>query len=467
MHTPHRTALTCALALTLNLTCTQAWAQSAAPAPVAAVATSVDGIPEALAQRVDDAFIALFPLYEMGRARFNAAVHPLNPTPSPPNGAPVNRRTLIDHTARDVTTPNNDTLYSATWLDLHDSPVRVHVPRVDRGRYWSVALLDAYTNNFAILGSQSLGAGPLDVTVVGPQWRGKLPTGRVLRAPTNDVQLVGRFLVNGPQDLATVHRVQDGIRIHPLNSGSSTVPQWVMPRTSTDPENFLAVVNEMLVRNPPDRAQAIQFKQWADLGVGLGAYDFGRLPQQVQAAWRSRLPVLHERIKVGLQYGARLVDGWSVPSPNVGQFGSDYLLRAAVAYGGLSALAASEAIYLNLETDPSGAPLDGRKAWRLKVPPVEARAFWSLSMYEKTPDGRLFFAANPLARYAIGDRTPGLQREPDGSFTILLQHEPPTDTRNWLPTPAGSYAITLRAYLPTDAMRQGKAPLPRLEPTEP
>ncbi|MBK9986080.1 MAG: DUF1254 domain-containing protein [Betaproteobacteria bacterium] len=206
--------------------------------------------PGALERRVDAAFEAAFPLYEMARARFNAMVNPLNPAPSPVNGTPVNRRNLIDHTARDVTTPNNDTLYSATWLDLHATPVRIRVPRVEGGRYWSVALLDIFTNNFAILGRQQDGEGPVEVTVVGPQWAGPLPGGRVIRSPSNDVQLVGRFLVDGPADLDAVHRIQDGVRVEPLDRAAKTLPQWVPVRTSTDPENFLAVVNEMLSRNP-------------------------------------------------------------------------------------------------------------------------------------------------------------------------------------------------------------------------
>ena len=454
MHKPH------ILVTALWLTCASA-ALAQTAAPMSQAAPSSREAPS-LAQKVDDAFITLFPLYEMGRARFNAAVHPLNPTPSPPNGTPVNRRTLIDHTARDVTTPNNDTLYSATWLDLAASPVRVQVPRIDAGRYWSVALLDAYTNNFAILGQSTLGQGPLDVTVVGPQWRGAVPSGKVVRAPTNDVQVVGRFLVAGPQDAATVHRIQDGIRIRTVQPSAPAVPQWVMPRTSTDAENFIAVVNEMLKRNPPDKALSARLAGWKELGIGGDAFAFARLPAAAQAAWRERLPALHEQIKTGLQYGARQVNGWSVPSPLVGNFGEDYMLRSAVAYGGLSALASSEAIYLNLETEPGGAPLDGRKPWRLKVPPIQAQAFWSLSMYEKTPDGRLFFAANPIGRYSVGDRTPDVQKDPDGGMTVLLQHEPPADTRNWLPAPAGPYAITLRAYRPTQAMREGKAPLPQL-----
>ena len=50
-----------------------------------------------------------------------------------------------------MTTPNNDTLYSTTQLDLSAGPVTITVP-ASGDRYLSLALMDAYTNNFAILG---------------------------------------------------------------------------------------------------------------------------------------------------------------------------------------------------------------------------------------------------------------------------------------------------------------------------
>ena len=56
-------------------------------------------------------------------------------------------------------------------------------------------------------------------------------------------------------------------------------------------------------------------------------------------------------------------------------------------------------------------------------------------MYELMDDGRLFFTANPINRYAIGDRTSGLRKNADGSIDILIQHEPPGGDKelNWLP----------------------------------
>jgi hypothetical protein len=83
-------------------------------------------------------------------------------------------------------------------------------------------------------------------------------------------------------------------------------------------------------------------------------------------------------------------------------------------------------------------------------------------MYEMTPEGRAFFTDNPIDRYAIGDRTPGLLRGADGSLEIWLQHERPAAARqaNWLPAPAGPMRLVLRAYEPDPALLDGHYRVP-------
>ena len=68
-------------------------------------------------------------------------------------------------------------------------------------------------------------------------------------------------------------------------------------------------------------------------------------------------------------------------------------------------------------------------------------------MYDPTYN----LVANPINRYAIGDRTTGLKRDADGGLTIYLQGDSPGQDKesNWLPSPAsGPYLIVLRTYLP-------------------
>lgn len=240
------------------------------------------------------------------------------------------------------------------------------------------------------------------------------------------------------------------------------LPQRVPVTSSTDPVNFVAVVNEFLARNSVPAAEESRYRGWWDLGIGGGSDAFDRATAEVQAAWRRRLPILQQGLAVGLRYGARMIDGWALPSSRVGDYRGDEPLRAAVAFGALGALTPDEAIYLVRESARDGAPLTGARRWKLVVPPIDAQGFWSLSMYEKADDGRLFFTNNPIGRYSIGDRTPGLRRRDDGSLELLLQHDAPSDTSHWLPLPAGPCAMVLRIYLPSEAMRRGEAPLPQL-----
>ena len=150
------------------------------------------------------------------------------------------------------------------------------------------------------------------------------------------------------------------------------------------------------------------------------------------------------------------VDGWIRPPREIGNFGDDYLYRALVALSGLAALEPAEATYLTCNTDQDHRGLDGKQRYVLRFPPGQmppAKAFWSLTMYDVTPDGRAFFTDNPISRYAIGDRTEGLQYGADGSLEIHLQHERPAEAliANWLPAPAGKFILMLRMYWPDES----------------
>ncbi len=94
------------------------------------------------------------------------------------------------------------------------------------------------------------------------------------------------------------------------------------------------------------------------------------------------------------------------------------------------------------------------------MPP--AKFFWSATLYE-LPDR--FLHANSLSRYSIGDRTPGLKYEKDGSLVIYVGHDSPGKAKesNWLPAPAGKYSFVVRIYGPSETAQSGQWKLP--EPT--
>ena len=74
-----------------------------------------------------------------------------------------------------------------------------------------------------------------------------------------------------------------------------------------------------------------------------------------------------------------------------------------------------------------------------------------------------FLVANPIDRYSIGDRTPGLVVGTDGSVTIRMSAADPGDaTVNWLPAPQGAFRPVLRAYQPRGSALDGSYQLPKV-----
>lgn len=414
---------------------------------------------------IDDAFTYGFAIWEVARTRHADLTQPDPTLRIAPNTAWHDRR-LCDHRARWITTPNNDTLYSRAWIDLTHGPVRVRVGRMPAGRYWSVAFMDAFSNNFAMVGTRLDGVGPVTLTLVGPHHTGPLPGGRVLRAPGHDVWLFARWIVDGPDDLPNAWAMQDQLEIAP---SAAALPARGIPLDVADPENFLTVVNEQLGRNPPPSADAPLLARLGPVGLRPGVLDvWKRISPQTRAAWSDRIVAAHTEVRRSIPKLAIDVQGWKVRGPEIGNFGVDYASRAAIALGGLGALEPIEAVYASRALDERGQRFDGRRGHLLRIPPpgLPTESFWSLSMYEAMPDGRLFFAENPIARYTVGDRTPGLHIEPDGALVIQMQHAEPAGAAaraNWLPAPAGAFVITLRAYLPRPELRAWRVSLPTIE----
>jgi hypothetical protein len=137
-----------------------------------------------------------------------------------------------------------------------------------------------------------------------------------------------------------------------------------------------------------------------------------------------------------------------------------YVTRAVAARAGLWGNHGYEANYAFAWTDADGQPLDGANRYELRLEePPAVDAFWSLTMYD-VPD--FYLVANPIDRYSIGDRTPGLRTADDGSVTISMQTDSPGSDKesNWLPTPQGRFRPVLRMYQPQKAILDGTYVLP-------
>lgn len=409
------------------------------------------------------------PLYEVARLRYALQFDPLRPHHLPPNQL-FHKRNLATSEDRFVTTPNADTLYSIAILDLREGSVCIDVPDM-AGRYYSVALVDAYTNVFAYIGRRTTGTQMASYLLLGPG-NDNAPehSVSVLRAPTPLVVMLVRILVNGPNDIEAAHHLQDGFRLTaPAGTAEHNTP--IAPFSDSG-ENFVVVVNEALTENPPPPADEPVLRRIGEVGIGPHAIS---LNPELRQAWNDYFPQVQRALAEiaksrrqlgGGHRGAEIVNGWIYPPTDKGNYGTDYDMRALIALAGLFAHRREENMAVGAVTDSEGRPFDHDHRYRLRLPaqmPVDG--FWSLSIYSVESDGRRFFQDNPMNRYAIGDRTPGLRRNPDGSLDILIQRETPPaeEMSNWLPMPAGPFHLGLRNYQPRAELLEGRFHYPAIE----
>ena len=157
----------------------------------------------------------------------------------------------------------------------------------------------------------------------------------------------------------------------------------------------------------------------------------------------------------------KTTNGWKYTFAG-GRAGFDPGLRAALAKYEVGAQLSDQVIYPNTSVDDKGGPLTGAHNHVLhfeagKFPPVIV--FWNMAMYASD----MLFVENDFGRYSIGSTTDGLRKAADGSLTILIQHDKPSDTSKWLPAPVGNFNLTMRLYGPGTSVLDGSYRLPAVK----
>jgi len=276
------------------------------------------------------------------------------------------------------------------------------------------------------------------------------------------VWTVGRYAVSGTDDVAGANALQDGTTLTPLSTFSGT-PAPAQPSAYpkltrddlTDPKAFFTTLNEMLRRNPPPPRDAGLMALFGEIGLAPEQrFDWDTLSEPAKAgltrAARDGLAIINDRIA---NY-SDVINGWSVAILDADMSDRPVDHAAAARLGLLYSQKEVSTYHVSL-FDADSKPLDGTNSYELRFAPIPpVNAFWSVTMYDGTTK---ILIDNPINRYSVGDRTPGLIYGNDDKteIVITISNTEPTDATaraNWLPAPKGPFYLTLREYSPAPAI---------------
>lgn len=395
-------------------------------------------------------------------------------------GAPINQFAVMteypDASFRAVVRTGLDTLFAVAWADLDKEPLVLSVPDTN-GRYYVIALFDMWSNVFASIGSRTSGTEAGHFMIASPNWQGTPPANvkQTFRSPTRFVWVNGQMRADGPKDYDIVNPLQQQYKLTPLSKwGQPFTPLVEEPVTTNfetkkqplerirnmDAGEYFGRLANLLKDNPPFPGDGPIIDILKQLGIETGKdFNINEVDTAIAKALQ-RAMVGFKILEKGVQM-MKTIDGWAVMPPNIGDYGTDYVNRAGIAFVGLGAVQPVDVSYPVAFNDSDDNPFDGAKRYILhfdkgQTPPTNVT--WSVSMYD--PEG--FYVPNVINRYNLAAWMP-LKYNPDGSLDLYIQADSPGPDKeaNWLPAPtSGTFNLVVRNFWPKEEMFDGSWKMP-------
>lgn len=399
--------------------------------------------------------------------------------------APMNHLAMnsdyVDPEQRHVAHPNQDVVYGAGVISIDKGPVVIQVP--DFGdRFWVYQLANQRTDAFGNLGKM-YATKPGFYMIVGKDWKGKLPKGinAAFKVDTAVGAVLPRiFMADTTEDRAEIQSVVNQVVMYPLAdfNGKMKVVDWnktpSMPTQGTKtgkgerkwvvPSKFFDQLGIVLDEVPPLPGEEALYLQFRAL-LANAAKDVVVKAAITRAAEEAEKEIVDPLFFLS-NNGVALPHNWTRIF-NGAAFGTDYLTRLAIAKSNIFVNQNKESNYFYQYHDGAGKRLIGTNRYSLtftKEQLPKVRGFWSLTMY----NSEHFFYLNELNRYSIGTKNKSMKYSPDGSLTLYVQHDKPSDdlVSNWLPAPPDEFAMTIRTYWPEATVANGEWVPPKVHRVE-
>ncbi len=358
-------------------------------------------------------------------------------------------------------TTQRDTLFSLAILDLRREPIVISVPDVPQGQSYMLQMGDTSTETLPYISTLTTDNKAGDYVLVGPEFQGSVPAEHfddLISTRGQFVVINGRTIIADPDDMGAEHALQDGMQIRALSEflGTEAPPEPPpIDFLAWDPEKAAGAgvfdyINMALAWHPPAMSELNAMARFSRIGVVPGQpFTTEGMSDEVIAALEESVVEANQNFdEQASQLGAS-VGSWQWDTSDISRFGTDYFRRSAQAFKTIYPNAPDHAIYGQAYRDADGEQLTGEGGVRIRfeegqLPPVEM--FWSLRLYDAKTTA---MHPNDAQRYSMGSTTKDLTYSDDGSLTLCIQHDAPTDPKeraNWLPSPKGDIYLVLRLY---------------------
>ena len=228
-----------------------------------------------------------------------------------------------------------------------------------------------------------------------------------------------------------------------------------IPMDAVDNLDITTYLNKMMalmVNNPPTKADQALMTKLKSIGIMPGGkFDINQFSKEQQTKIKEIPQVIQQQFAqmIAKPKTNLMQNGWMVNTSGLGEYGTNYALRAYVTKIGYGANTPEDAIYPNSAADINGNNYNGTNKYLMhfdadKLPP--AKGFWSITLYNK----KGFLVDNAIDRYNLGDQKDLIYNK-DGSLDIYIQTEIPKEKgKNWLPAPqpGQEFELTFRIYWP-------------------
>jgi hypothetical protein len=382
-------------------------------------------------------------------------------------------------------TPNPDTIYFMPFYDTTDGPIVLEIPPADGASTVTGSIDDAWQNALEDVGPAGADKGNGGKYLITPPGYSEKVPERYMVLPSSTCR--GFALVRSnlrsasDDDVARAVAYGKRMKFYPLaKPGQKTayIDAFGVMFDATIPYNarYFELLHRFMQAEPWLPRDKVMIDVLKTLGIEKGK------PFNPDAKARTILDdaAREARAFIEMQYEALFVppfnEGthWAVPASKevveglstgfadanvypVDARGTTY----AMGYFSAKHLGAGQ-FYLMAFKDKADRPLDGKKTYRLTVPPkAPVTLYWSATAYNRNTHALI----RDTSRSSRASNSPAVQQHADGSVDVYFGPKAPEGKEaNWVPTDAkGQFEVLFRFYGPEKPLFDKTWKLPDIE----